>query len=119
MTARRGGTGEAGWVVAGCWAWCALSVAVLSLPGGRSLPVALPVMVVLVWWFWGRRDWAAGVAAGCAGSFLVLAAVDRLRPLTGRAVADPLTVGLGATVAVAVFVLIARARTARGERKRA
>jgi hypothetical protein len=73
-------------------------------------------MTVLVHWFWRRRDWVAGVFTGCAGSVVVLGAVELLRPVTGRGVADPLATGLGASVAVVVFTVIAQARAVRAGR---
>ncbi|MGW3390867.1 hypothetical protein [Streptomyces cinereoruber] len=103
---------EAGRVLAGCWAVCGLGGVLLSFVGEPSPPVAFAVMTVLMHWFWRRRDWVAGVFAGCAGSVVVLGAVELLRPVTGREVADPLATGLGTSVAVVVFTVAVRARAA-------
>lgn len=114
MTGRRRATWrEAGWVLAGCWAMCVLGGVLLSFVGEPSPPVAFAVMTVLVHWFWRRRHWVAGVIAGCAGSVVVLGAVELLRPVTDRGVADPLATGLGASVAVVVFTVIAGTRAVR------
>ncbi|MFE0640665.1 hypothetical protein ACFW2Y_03420 [Streptomyces sp. NPDC058877] len=103
-------------MLAGCWAVCGLAGGLLSFVGEPSPPVAFAVLVVLVHWFWRRRDWGAGVCAGCAGSVVVFGAVELLRPLTGRGVADPLATGLGASVTVVVFTVIAGARAVRAGR---
>ncbi|MGW5780397.1 hypothetical protein [Streptomyces sp. NPDC003863] len=114
MTVRRRATWrEAGWVFAVCWALCGLGGALLSLAGEGSPPVAFPVVLVLAHWFWRRPDRVAGVVAGCAGSVVVLGAVELLRPVMVRAVADPVATGLGASATVVVFTVVARARTVR------
>ncbi|WP_143664443.1 hypothetical protein [Streptomyces sp. NRRL B-24572] len=95
-------------MLAACWAVCGLGGAWLPPAGEGSPPVAFLVVLVLV-----HRDWAAGVLAGCVGFASVFGAVELLRPVTGRAVADPLATGLGASVSVVVFTVFARARTVR------
>ncbi|MEU8764596.1 hypothetical protein [Streptomyces sp. NPDC048659] len=113
---------EAGRVLAGCWAACGVMAGLLLLVGGPSPPppvFAFAAMTVLARWFWRHRDWTAGVSAGCAGSVAVLGAVELLRPVTDRGVADPLATALGALVAIVVFTRVARARATRARRRSA
>ncbi|MCZ7459031.1 hypothetical protein [Streptomyces sp. WMMC940] len=114
MTGRRRVTSpEAVWALAGCWAVCGLGGVLLSIGGEPSPPVAVAVMTVLVHWFRRRQDRVAGVFAG---TVVVLGAVALPRPVVGRGVADPLAIGLGASVAV-VFTAITGTRAVRAGRR--
>ncbi len=97
-----------------CWAVSGLGYAVLTALDEPSLSVAPLVGMGLVQWFWARhRSWPTGVAAGLVGTVTLFWLVDVLRPHLGRYVAGALATGAAATVALAVFTLVARG----GERR--
>ncbi|MFE0727682.1 hypothetical protein [Streptomyces antibioticus] len=105
--------GEAGRMLVWCSVVCGAVWAVLALLGEYQLPVAAPVVLLLVQWFWTRhRHWGAGVAAGLGGAAVVFLLVDALRPHLDRLTADTLATEAGATVALAVFTGWARLRRA-------
>ncbi|MEU3276175.1 hypothetical protein [Streptomyces antibioticus] len=105
--------GEAGRMLVWCSVVCGAVWAVLALLGEYQLPVAAPVVVLLVQWFWVRhRHWRAGVMAGFSGSAVVFLLVDALRPHLDRLSADVMATEAGVVVALAVFTLCARPRRA-------
>ncbi|MCX4738993.1 hypothetical protein [Streptomyces antibioticus] len=105
--------GEAGRILVWCSVVCGVVWAVLALLGEYQLPVAAPVVMLLVQWFWDRhRHWGAGVAAGLSGAAVVFVLVDGLRPHLDRLTADALATEAGAAVALVVFTGWARLRRA-------
>ena len=105
---------EAALVAAACWLTSGLGYGVLAALDEPELSVAPLIGMGLVQWFWARhRLWPAAIAAGLAGAVVLLGLVDALRPTLGRYVADSLATGAAATVALAIFTLVSRARAPR------
>ncbi|MFB7515478.1 hypothetical protein [Streptomyces sp. NPDC056144] len=105
---------DARWEIVGCWVVCAVGGVLVALFDFSTSLIAYLAVGLLAEWFRPRRDWPAGVLAACAGAGVLFPALDTLRPVTPRALADGLAIALGATTGVLVFTLVGRARTARG-----
>ncbi|MFF9125860.1 hypothetical protein ACF09J_21560 [Streptomyces sp. NPDC014889] len=100
---------EAALVAVACWAVSGLGYGVLAALDAPHVPVAPLIVMWLSQWFWAsHRFWLAGVAASIAGSVVLFALVDVLRPGLGRYVADALATGAAASVALVVFTLVGR-----------
>ncbi|MEU6497210.1 hypothetical protein ABZ890_43800 [Streptomyces sp. NPDC046984] len=95
---------ESAAVLTGCWAVCGLTYGVLRMLDTPTVPIAAPVVILLVQWCVARhRHWTAAVAAFCLGSFSVFLLVDTLRQQLARLDADALATAAGAFVALVVF----------------
>ncbi|MEV6613164.1 hypothetical protein AB0N31_04620 [Streptomyces sp. NPDC051051] len=110
---------EAARTTLGCAVVCVLAYAALTLLGQDTGPVQAPVVMVLARWWWERhRDWAAGAAAGLAGSLVVFVLLGPLRAHLDRLAADSSATCAGAVTGVVVLTvgsrLRARARGAAG-----
>ncbi|MFD9006986.1 hypothetical protein ACFV0T_39640 [Streptomyces sp. NPDC059582] len=91
-------------VMALCWAVCGVAYSILNVLDEPTLPIAAPVVMLLVRWFWDRhRHWAAGAAATFAGSAVVFVLTDLARPHWDRIAVDALGTAAGATVALVFF----------------
>lgn len=103
---------EAAQVIVVSWVVCGVAWGILSLLDESMLPLAAPVVLLLVNWFWYRhRYWAAGAAAVCVGSAVAFILADLARPHLDQITAGALATAGAATVALVVFTGASRLKS--------